>query len=115
MAIPDEQLIASLTQMLLGNRTNISQPWMSYGGIRTGPVTVLQQARQQVNNAAVGLLGPGLGTLVGALASDYLVGRDFTKTGTLQNRLSGLLAPEPLRGHHHRRSGADPGRRWNRR
>lgn len=79
--------------MLLGNRTNISQPWMSYGGIRTGPVTVLQQARQQVNNAAVGLLGPGLGNLVGALASDYLVGRDFTKTGTLQNRLSGLLAP----------------------
>ena len=79
--------------MLLGNKSNITQPWMSYGGIRTGPVTVLQQARQQVTNAAVGLLGPGLGNLAGALASDYLVGRDFTRTGTLHNRLSGLLAP----------------------
>lgn len=80
-------------QMLIGNRSSVSQPWMSYGGIQTGPITVIQQARQHITNAARSMLGPGLGDLAGMLASDYIAGRDFTRTGLLQNRLSGLLAP----------------------
>ena len=69
-----------------------SQPWTSYGGIsNTGPVTLIGQAQRQIQNA-MGAFGP-LGQLAAPYVAEWLVGKDFNRTGTLNNPLSGLLAP----------------------
>lgn len=94
MADGSEQVMNALAA-LLGMQGGQSRPWTSYGGINTsGPATLLQQMRGQISGAATSMLGPFFGPLVGTFAADFLVGQDFTRTGALHNRFSGLLAPQ---------------------
>lgn len=88
----DEQL-ANLLQMLLSRGAVASKPWMSYGGVNTnGPATLIQQLQSQLTSTMTGMLGP-LGGLAAPYIGQFVFGKDFNRNGTLNNSLSGLLAP----------------------
>ena len=83
-----------LSSLGTGSFNPQARPWTSYGGINTkAPITVIQQLRGHITNTATSMLGPMFGPVAGYFASNWLVGQDFNRTGTLHNNFSGLLAP----------------------